>query len=498
MLDQRRAAGERPEPLPRRQESPKVGSRAAMGDLGAANGPSIHKRHRGMFRPVKATGLSGGSMSQLQLLRPRPHLSAESGHAGEITRSCAAGDAGRPRGRGPRLLPGFNRLGIRRGELPKSYFAILAKRGGCWFEQGSLKLHLGVGGRTSGRRARRIRSLIVEDPHASADAHGRSIFPRPWLMRVRERRAACEGYTRVCCGRPLRQPDRADRNPNAPSKTNRRPQCSTAGAPMLFMVIEHFKNKDPKPIGERFKREGRMMPEGVAYHASWIDPAAARCFQVMEADSVEKLRQWAANWADLADFEIVPVLTSQAYLGGPITVKDRAHEKTGPAKPDRSSLELTLASLDRAGFALPRQRAVLSCKTALVPVSIGASHEGRRPSPPIAASSQIAAAHSMGVQTIWRRRGKSATASLRRLSALREVHGDAAHVEALGCDGDRLLAARQSDVHRRREVGALDRQHEAAAGVAARHVAGGRVGLLLPVAGDLRSLTRSSAVPLML
>ena len=85
---------------------------------------------------------------------------------------------------------------------------------------------------------------------------------------------------------------------------------------MLFMVIEHFKNKDPKPIGERFRLEGRMMPEGVAYHASWIDPAAARCFQVMEADSVEKLRQWAANWADLADFEIVPVLTSQAYWAG--------------------------------------------------------------------------------------------------------------------------------------------------------------------------------------
>ena len=85
---------------------------------------------------------------------------------------------------------------------------------------------------------------------------------------------------------------------------------------MLFMVIEHFKNKDPKPIGERFKREGRMMPAGVAYHASWIDPAAARCFQVMEADNVEKLRQWAANWADLADFEIVPVLTSRAYWAG--------------------------------------------------------------------------------------------------------------------------------------------------------------------------------------
>ena len=82
---------------------------------------------------------------------------------------------------------------------------------------------------------------------------------------------------------------------------------------MLFMVIEHFKNGDAKPVGERFKLKGRMMPEGVVYHASWIDPAAVRCFQVMEADSIDKLHRWASNWADLADFEIVPVLTSQEY-----------------------------------------------------------------------------------------------------------------------------------------------------------------------------------------
>ena len=52
---------------------------------------------------------------------------------------------------------------------------------------------------------------------------------------------------------------------------------------MLFMVIERFKNKDPKPIGARFKRLGRMLPDGVTYHASWIDPVEARCFQVMAA-----------------------------------------------------------------------------------------------------------------------------------------------------------------------------------------------------------------------
>jgi hypothetical protein len=50
---------------------------------------------------------------------------------------------------------------------------------------------------------------------------------------------------------------------------------------MLFMVIERFKNADARPIGERFKESGRMLPEGVEYHGSWVDAAAARCFQVM-------------------------------------------------------------------------------------------------------------------------------------------------------------------------------------------------------------------------
>jgi hypothetical protein len=29
------------------------------------------------------------------------------------------------------------------------------------------------------------------------------------------------------------------------------------------MVIEQFKNGDAEPVGERFKRSGRMMPEGL-------------------------------------------------------------------------------------------------------------------------------------------------------------------------------------------------------------------------------------------
>jgi hypothetical protein len=82
---------------------------------------------------------------------------------------------------------------------------------------------------------------------------------------------------------------------------------------MLFVVIEHFKNGNPQSIRERFVREGRLMPEGVVYHASWIDAERARCFQVMEAESPELLQTWVDRWSDLIDFEIVPVVTSQEY-----------------------------------------------------------------------------------------------------------------------------------------------------------------------------------------
>ena len=82
---------------------------------------------------------------------------------------------------------------------------------------------------------------------------------------------------------------------------------------MLFMVIEHFRNGDPRPIGERFHRTGRLLPDGVQYHASWVDPAGARCFQIMEAPNSQSLDDWISRWNDLVEFEIVPVMTSPEY-----------------------------------------------------------------------------------------------------------------------------------------------------------------------------------------
>jgi hypothetical protein len=82
---------------------------------------------------------------------------------------------------------------------------------------------------------------------------------------------------------------------------------------MLFMVIERFKHADARPIGERFARSGRMLPDGLVYHASWVDSAGARCFQVMETANPGLLQTWTSHWDDLIDFEIVPVLTSADF-----------------------------------------------------------------------------------------------------------------------------------------------------------------------------------------
>ncbi|MGB9368145.1 MAG: DUF3303 family protein [Xanthobacteraceae bacterium] len=79
---------------------------------------------------------------------------------------------------------------------------------------------------------------------------------------------------------------------------------------MLFMVIERFRNRDAKAVYQRFRDQGRMMPEGLKYISSWIEPNFDRCFQVMECDDARLLQEWVINWADLADFEIVPVVPS--------------------------------------------------------------------------------------------------------------------------------------------------------------------------------------------
>lgn len=82
---------------------------------------------------------------------------------------------------------------------------------------------------------------------------------------------------------------------------------------MLFMVIERFKKGQISSIGERFAKHGRMLPDGVSYCASWLDPDGTRCFQVMDAPSAESLSVWTERWKDVMEFEIIPVETSSEF-----------------------------------------------------------------------------------------------------------------------------------------------------------------------------------------
>ena len=75
------------------------------------------------------------------------------------------------------------------------------------------------------------------------------------------------------------------------------------------MVVEHFL-QGPRPVYERAAERGRMLPEGLHYVESWIDERLDRCFQLMETDDPRLFEEWTAAWADLAEFEIVPVLGS--------------------------------------------------------------------------------------------------------------------------------------------------------------------------------------------
>lgn len=81
---------------------------------------------------------------------------------------------------------------------------------------------------------------------------------------------------------------------------------------MLFMVIETFRDEDAKAVYRRFRERGRMTPDGLNFVSSWVTADLDRCFQIMECDDVTLLQRWVAEWSDLIDFEIVPVVAGKA------------------------------------------------------------------------------------------------------------------------------------------------------------------------------------------
>jgi hypothetical protein len=81
---------------------------------------------------------------------------------------------------------------------------------------------------------------------------------------------------------------------------------------MLFMVIERFRDNDMVPIYTRLRNEGRMLPEGLEFVGSWVEPNFSRCFQLMECNDLRLFQEWVLKWRGYgATLEIVPVVSGK-------------------------------------------------------------------------------------------------------------------------------------------------------------------------------------------
>lgn len=79
---------------------------------------------------------------------------------------------------------------------------------------------------------------------------------------------------------------------------------------MLYLVIEKYVH-GAAAVYARAAQRGRMLPAGLVYVDSWVDADGLdRCFQLMETDEPRLFDEWTANWDDIVDFEVVPVIRS--------------------------------------------------------------------------------------------------------------------------------------------------------------------------------------------
>ena len=74
--------------------------------------------------------------------------------------------------------------------------------------------------------------------------------------------------------------------PGAPSRPAERE------GPVLYMIIEHYRNGGPALVYARFRAQGRGAAEGLRYVNSWVTEDLAHCYQVTERDDRALLEAW--------------------------------------------------------------------------------------------------------------------------------------------------------------------------------------------------------------
>ena len=73
------------------------------------------------------------------------------------------------------------------------------------------------------------------------------------------------------------------------------------------MIIETFLPGCKEKVYERFRQQGRMLPEGLLYVNSWLEKDGDRCFQLMETEDPSLFAAWFEHWKGLVAMEVVEI-----------------------------------------------------------------------------------------------------------------------------------------------------------------------------------------------
>ncbi len=63
-----------------------------------------------------------------------------------------------------------------------------------------------------------------------------------------------------------------------------------------------------KPTGEIFIKSGAPMPDGLGLIGRWHAPGSAYGWALVETDDTTALAQHVAEWANLLDLQVTPVI----------------------------------------------------------------------------------------------------------------------------------------------------------------------------------------------
>jgi PAS domain S-box-containing protein len=121
--------------------------------------------------------------------------------------------------------------------------------------------------------------------------------------------------------------------PEAKRSTEGGQSMATGVRTERYMVVEHIKNAEA--VYQRLWDRGRGLPNDLVLESVWFDENVEHGYRLMETHDRRLLDEWMANWSDLIEFEMHPVITSEE-AGEKVAA--RMHSSTSAVQRGRTSV----------------------------------------------------------------------------------------------------------------------------------------------------------------